>query len=199
MNGRRMVSKIITVHGIRSSGEGSTDLLGDELAYRGLDTTQYDYKRVGMWDVLFNLRESQKRGMQYERAKGLKELASQYDRPTVIAHSFGALLTLRAMEMGAELGNVFFYRPAMNRDFIFPVWGLQRLHIIHSPDDKAVKAGSMLALHSFGEMGTLGSIYAPPEGKDHRIRNYRSQFNGHSGDFREGLSYTADFIEEKLR
>ena len=199
MNGRRIVSKLITVHGIRTDGSESVDLLGDNLSHRGFDVFDYDYKNVNLGHVIFSIRAGSKRNLQYNRAKDLAELAKIHRKPDIVAHSFGCLVTLRAMEMNSEFGRVFWYRPAMDKDFVIPSWGCDQLHIIYNPNDRAVKAGSLLTSHDFGKMGLQGSIYAPPDGLDHRIRNYRSQFNGHSGDFKEGLGYTADFIAERLR
>ena len=204
MNGGKLliggaVSKLITVHGIRTDGRESVDLLGEGLGYRGFDVIDYDYKNVNLGHVLFNIRAGSKRNLQYDRARGLTHLAEIHDKPDIVAHSFGCLVTLRAMELNASFGKVFWYRPAMDRDFVIPAWGCDELYIIHHPRDKAIKLGSMLSNHDFGKMGTLGSVYAPPEGKDTRITNYRSDFEGHSGDFREGLSDTADFVAEKLR
>lgn len=84
----------------------------------------------------------------------------------VIAHSFGCLLTLRAMELGAEFSTVFFFGAAAECNVTIPPNGCERLINVHSTDDNALGLGKLLPGHPFGELGSYGYI-----GTDLRVEN----------------------------
>jgi len=196
---------IIFVHGIRSKGTDNVDLMGDLLAERGHDTVDFDYPLVNLFDVVFKMRGVRTKTVM-RNARRLQQIAggSTYRTavmpPDIVAHSMGCLVTLRAMELGAHFGRVFWFSPALNGDFVIPNWGCDRLTIIHNKNDKALKIGSWLRWHPFGDMGLVGSIY---EGLDWRIKNVESLEKGkglgHNYAFEgQALLEWTDYVEERL-
>lgn len=154
-----MKPRILGINGIRTDGSASTDLLLDEFAFcEGFITVDVNYPKV-------NIFTARSRSRQLRNARRLVERHDKGD--ILIAHSYGCLLALRAMELGAQFSHVFLFAPAMNRDFTFPYLGMTKLHVIHNKKDKAIKLGSLLAWHDFGKMGRLGYDGAP----DPRIEN----------------------------
>jgi hypothetical protein len=121
----------------------------------------------------------------------------------VVAHSYGALLVLRAMELGARFSQVFYFGAAMNDDFSFPYVGMKRLWNVHQVVDRAVALGSLLVGHDFGPMGQTGYGGLPP---DPRIVNVPAtglkvfEPLRHSDYFLNGnLIRWAEFVDHKLR
>lgn len=152
--------KVICINGIRTDGSTSTKRFASRLREHGYNAIEIDYPEVSVFGA--RSRSRQKRNAQY-----LLDVVEDGD--ILVAHSYGCLVSLRSMEMGARYSHVFFYAPAMNRDFTFPHHGMEKLYVIHNPTDKAIKMGTWLRFrHDFGAMGSEG--YGPlPE--DDRIMN----------------------------
>ena len=184
--------KILTINGIRTDGSASTDKLGGELSRLGFDVVDVNYPRV-------NIFTARSRKRQYKNAKHLVNKSHKGD--ILIAHSYGCLLALRAMELGAQFSHVFFFAPAMNRDFIFPYLGMKNLTVIHNHTDQAIKMGNWLWFHDFGKMGSLGYNGAP----DPRIANIldskgREGKRNHSHYFNDtNIKYWTNFIRDKIQ
>lgn len=151
--------RILGINGIRTDGSNSTDLLLRDLADLGHETVDVNYPRVNIFTARW-------RSRQLRNAQHLVDAHKPGD--AVVAHSYGCLLTLRAMELGASFGTVFFFSAAMNDDFSFPPEGMRRLFNIHRQDDRALTLGDLLLWHDFGAMGKTGYSGLPP---DRRIRN----------------------------
>jgi hypothetical protein len=149
---------ILGVNGIRTDGRATTDLLLKDLADSGFRTVDLNYPRINLFTARCRSRQ---------RAAG-KRLA-QFDHPgdAVIAHSYGALVVLRAMEAGAQFGMVFLFAPALDSHVYFPAEGATHIHIIHNQADRAIGLGALLWRHDFGRMGQHG-YNGPP---DFRITN----------------------------
>ena len=150
--------RILGINGIRSDGQNNTDRLLRELEKMGYETVDVSYPRVNVFTA-----RSRKR--QLKNAQLIREVYQPGD--AVIAHSYGCLLTLRAMEIGCEFSQVFYFGAAMNDDFSFPFNGMVKLWNYHNPNDMALTLGRLLAWHDFGAMGQTG--YRGP--LDQRIRN----------------------------
>lgn len=150
--------RILGVNGIRTDGRNNTDLLLNELKENGFDTVDVSYPEV-------NIFTARSRKRQFKNAQRIVDAYKPGD--AVMAHSYGCLLTLRAMELGAKFSTVFFFGAAMNDDFSFPAEGMQRLHNFHNPNDVALTLGRLLWWHDFGAMGQTG-YDGPP---DQRIIN----------------------------
>ena len=161
-----MKPRILGINGIRTDGSTSTDKMLKQ--FDNHPTIDVNYPKVRLWGA-------RSRSRQYRNARQLVNKHIPGD--VLIAHSYGCLLALRAMELGAKFSHVFLFAPAMNRDFTFPYLGMTKLHVIHNANDKAVKAGALLAWHDVGEMGRFG-YDGPP---DPRITNIIDTDKGDSG------------------
>jgi hypothetical protein len=195
------MSTFITVHGIRSRGASTVDLMGEKLQSRGHRIVDFDYPNVNMLDVLLKMRGTRPDEVKRHAKRLAMVLPGLPLKPCVIAHSMGCLVTLRAMEEGARFDTVFWFAPAMNDDMVIPAWGCSKLVIVFNPHDKAIQAGSLLRFHPFGDMGRKGSIY---DKYDHRIRNIRCEdkaggWLNHNYAFEpeENLNYWTDYVEAK--
>lgn len=184
--------KVIGVNGIRSKGTNNTDKMLADLDARGWETYDFNYPKV--WAFQARSRRRQRR-----IALDLVEQHNHGD--AVIAHSYGALITLRAMEMGAQFSQVFFFGAAMNDDFTFPFIGMLSLDNIHNLEDKALMLGSLLRWHDFGPMGQTG--YSGPP--DPRITN-TIDFSAHQRSLRHSHYFLSSnrerwvaFINARLR
>lgn len=181
--------RIIGVNGIRSGGEKNTDLLLGALHGLGHGVVDFDYGEVGFFTA---------RSVSRQKAIGhrLRETSRPGDH--VIAHSYGGLVTLRAMQAGAKFGQVFLFAPAMNSDFTFPLDAATHIWIFHCPSDLALIGGALLVKHAFGSLGRVG--YKGPA--DARVHNVKvpSQFLAHSAYFSQRqLAHWSVFIDARLR
>lgn len=176
--------RVLGINGIRNNGEHNTDRAIRHLAFLlGSEAVDCHYP-------LTNLLRARSRKAQYADARLLMR---EYYQPedVVVAHSRGCLVSLRMMELGARFSTVFWFRPAMNRDFIIPKGACDRLVCIHHPDDHAIRLGSLLWWHDFGKAGSHG-LYTGIRGHeldDERVINiqspdyYEHEFWHHSCDF----------------
>lgn len=185
--------RVLGVNGIRTDGATNTDLVLHDLGLRGWATHDVAYPKV--YAVT-----ARSRARQYRNAERVAHAAAPGD--AVVAHSYGCLLVLRAMELGARFGAVFFFGAAMNDDFVFPVLGCERLWNIHAPADRALRLADRLWWHDFGDMGRTG-YKGPP---DPRVTNVLasarggSEFWRHSDYFLPGNRQRwVTFIDERLR
>lgn len=184
--------KVLGVNGIRTNGRASTDRLLAEVASRGWATRDVDYPRV-------NILTARSRARQRDRARYLLEAHTPGD--AVLAHSYGALVTMRAMEMGAEFSIVFFFGAALDDDETFPFLGMQQLFNVHTPSDCALALGNLLVAHDFGEMGKSGYrgpsdprvVNVPAGDQPHEPLHHSDYFLPHN------LPRWATFVDSRLR
>ncbi len=176
--------KILGINGIRNNGAENTDRMLARLRSMGCRVCDTSYQLTRF--VL----QARSRKRQLDDARQLMRVYYE-EGDAVVAHSRGCLVNMRMMELGAKFSNVFWFRPAMNRDFYIPAKGCDRLFVIHSPDDRAIRLGEMLWYHDFGAAGRLG-LYAGIKGNsmhDPRVANIRApaykrhEFWHHSDDF----------------
>ena len=144
--------RVIGVNGLHSTGGRNTDRVLADLRTRGFATLDFNYPRA-------NVVTAGIRSIQYRNARSLVDVYEPED--AVVAHSYGCLIVLRAMEMGARFSTVFFFAAAMNADFTFPYLGMRKLLNICNPFDHALLFGSLLLRHDFGDMGRTGYAGAP--------------------------------------
>lgn len=181
--------RILGVNGIRSNGERNTDLLLGELRMLGHPVVDFEYGKVNFFTA---------RSVSRQKAIGhrLREVSQVGDH--VVAHSYGCLVTLRAMQSSARFGHVWLFAPAMDCDFTFPWSAAQKITVVHCKTDLALVGGSFLVNHAFGNMGRHG--YHGPY--DHRIHNIEVEprFLAHSAYFqRQELSHWGELIDRDLR
>ena len=186
------MARILGINGIRTDGSTSTDILLRNLRRRGHVCHDINYPKV-------NAFQARSRSRQRYNAGFLLDEHNHKD--ILIAHSYGCLLGLRAMEMGALFSHVFFFAPAMNRDFTFPHHGMDNLTVICNFTDQAIKWGARLWFgHDFGKMGSHG-YDGPP---DNRIENTMDN-SGDEGErnhshyfFEHNIDRWANYIEQKI-
>ena len=183
--------KILTINGIRTNGGSSTDKIGGCLSRSGFEVLDVNYPKV-------NIFTARSRKRQLSNAQNLVNKACDGD--VLIAHSYGCLLALRAMELGAKFSHVFLFAPAMNVDFTFPYLGMENCTVIYNKTDKAIKMGNWLWFHDFGKMGSQGYKGAP----DPRIINMEDEKGikgdrNHSHYFNnENIDSWVEFIRSKI-
>jgi len=179
------MTRILGINGIMSHGKRSTDELLADLARHGAQTIDANYPLREIWEV-------RRRSHQHNDARRLMQRYYTED-DVVVAHSYGCLVSLRMMEMGARFSRMFWFRPAMNRDYHIPAKACERLYVIHDPGDRAILFGSVIPFHDFGNAGRFG-LMAGASGcgrihGDSRIINTRTpdysehEFWHHSDDF----------------
>lgn len=179
--------RVVGINGIRSDGAKNTDRLLFHLRGHGWETRDCNYPRVSLLRFILTGRRW-RRNYQYSAARALINAASEGD--ALIAHSFGGLLALRAMELGARFSTVFLFAPALDRDVLFPAFGAERIYIIHNPRDVALWWAGRLLFHDAGEMGRLG--YAGLA--DPRVLNVRANDIAH-----EPLRHSDYFLPSNIQ
>lgn len=176
--------KVLGINGIRNNGAKNTDRMLARLRVHGCKVCDTSYRMTRF--VL----QARSRMRQLEDAAHLMRVYYE-EGDAVVAHSRGCLVNMRMMELGARFSTVYWFRPAMNRDFYIPANGCKRLIVIHSPDDRAIRLGEWLWYHDFGAAGRLG-LYAGVTGHkmaDPRVTNMQApeyqhhEFWHHSDDF----------------
>ena len=177
------MQRICTVNGIRTHGEGSTDLLGSELSARGFDVTDIDQKVRHTWNV-WNKRKV---------AKDVEEVLDySLDGDVLIGHSYGCYKIALAMKQ-RNYKAVFLFRPAMSKYYQFPLTAKNTaVYCVHASSDWVIWFGSLVPHHAFGIAGTVGF-------SDPLVNNIRSKGRwNHSTDFHppDVRQAWVDYIEE---
>lgn len=143
--------RILGVSGIHSHGFDGTDKVLIDLEKIGYQTTDYDHPKrntLTVWPPK----------TRRDDAKGLLSVMDRGD--SVVAHSYGCLIVLEAMRLGAEFNQVFFFGAAATSDK--PPWfpllprSCKRMFVVYNPEDKALKWGAMIPFHPFGKLGYKG-------------------------------------------
>jgi hypothetical protein len=145
--------RILGINGIRSDGARNTDQLLLRLAELGWPVKDVNYPRVSVLQYWVRGRKWH-RDRQYRDARHLVRAHQAGD--ALIAHSYGGLLALRAMELGARFSVVFLFAAACDRDVRFPQTGAERIYVVHNPRDKALCWTSLLRWHDSGALGRVG-------------------------------------------
>jgi len=172
--------KIITVNGIRSTGAGSTDILGAKLAAMGYPVHDLNQPVRSAWGARWKANKD---------AADILEVAKHGD--VLVAHSYGCLKSSIAMR-GVNFKAAFLFRPAMSRWHNFPQYQSTKIFCIYSKQDYTILAGSLALYHPFGLAGFSG-FYSP------FVRNIKST-GAHSDDFHaDRVDEWAIFIDNALK
>ena len=144
---------ILTINGIHESAEHTTDRIGDRLQ------REYGLAWRKLWYPTRSALQTRNRRHQYMDARNmLAQMPSK--RCDLVAHSWGCLLACRMMELGGTdvFGRVWFFAPAIDSDWVFPLEAFQRLHVVYHAKDRAVWAAKALfwSWHPWGDMGRVG-------------------------------------------
>ena len=198
MNASRNDTAILLVNGILSDGKQSVDrfrpLLHDHFAV-------VDFRYPWTGPIMAGFRKFQLRHGRMLANRALQLNRQVLTRLSVIAHSFGSVVTFRSMfEPGVHFENVFLFNGAIEDNYPWPPEGFKRLVNFHDARDFALTAGSILPGHVFGNMGKTGYSGRPP---DSRIENFpiEGPANGlrHSVAFRPGrIEYYAEIIRSVM-
>jgi pimeloyl-ACP methyl ester carboxylesterase len=187
MNNKR----VILIHGfnVRDGGAGSILKLAPYFEAAGYRVKTFRY------GFFFLLRV---RLLVDRFARVLADMSEPGD--IVVAHSNGCLMAQIAAELGGEFAQLVYINPALDRDTALPSH-VKRLHVWHSPGDKAVSAARFMPAHRWGDMGAVG--YRGPF--DPRVTNYDKEFGypvksgSHSDIFLPGkIEFFAPLIVKAL-
>lgn len=178
--------RVLGVNGIHNwswSKDSFTDRILAALSYRH---EVVDVKYHWMFAVFAYFDNSIKR-----RAKKIVEQNKEGD--VLVAHSFGCLAAIYAMQEGAKFSKVFFFAPAAEVDADIPD-AFDEMYVIHSTDDSTLTLGEALPFHKFGSMGRVGY-----KGKNVKVVNVNADGHTHSSyTTPKHLCQWVDFIESKL-
>lgn len=182
------MARILGVNGIHNwswSKDSFTDRLLDRLATHH-EVVDIQYPRMFALFAYFEAAIER-------RAKKIVKANRPGD--ILVAHSFGCLCSIYAMEMGAKFDQVFFFGAAVEDNVNLPTYGFNKLFNIHSNADLALKAGKLLPGHKFGGLGLEGY-----KGSDPRVVNVPVIDSGHNDYVKpEHINTWHGFIENALR
>ena len=149
---------IIGISGLDSSGKNSTDkiLLHLQNTYL-LDTIDYNYKPLKSFNLITKLKYKTK-NYQSELLQNLQTYINQLPYPpNIVAHSFGCLLVIKVLLLGAKVNNIFLFSPSVKSDEIINSTGvLNNVYIIYHPNNVILKTAKF---YDFGDMSTRGYDY----------------------------------------
>ena len=186
----------IGIHGIRDSGGTTTELLTSFLSSKyGLDACDFDYPHVRIWNAEKRLDENALLLMSFIESC----MAGTFKRLDIAAHSYGALIVFRALELDRtlRLNNIHVIAPAMKRGVD---WGMyahkfNNVCCYVNPWDIATRAASVshLIAPRLGSAGHKG--FTDPVVRNH-YRKDRSGIWNHSRAWfdRDGLNYLGDHM-----
>lgn len=154
--------KVLGVNGIHSHGINGTAAVLGQLVTLGHEVRDYRYPKRNALTVW-------PQANRWDDAEGLMTLAEPGDH--LVCHSYGCLIALEAMAMGAEFGLVFMFNAAASSDRR-PWWPLhpraaEKVFVVYNPEDKALRWGARIPFHPFGKLGYKG--YRGPH--DRRVIN----------------------------
>lgn len=149
---------VLSVHGIEDDGEQTVHKTGRLLSERfGWQHVPVTYPHVSALGAWWGLRQWEKQRPPKLAFECAEHLMNHYvEGAAVRAHSFGALVTLAAMWMGAKFSVVVLYGAAVDTDRTWPHDGAQRIVIVKNARDTALLAGGALRFHAFGCLGRKG-------------------------------------------
>ena len=177
----------LLVHGFASKGgKGSTDLLRPFFEDAGYQVAELDYN----WTGLIGVRTCNKK-LGKSWAGWCRIVASYATEIIGVGHSNGCAILRASAWLGAPFTQLVFINPALNTKGKKTRIGslVKRVHVWHSPSDKAVRIARFLPRHPWGRMGAIGY-----KGNDPRWINYNKQH-----DFRVSSRSHGDvFDAEKL-
>jgi len=147
--------RIIGINGLSSDGRDSTDKLLSHLndTY-SLSIFDYTYRSLSLFNILTKLKFKSKK-YQLRLSQDLLHYINQFQYPpNIVAHSFGCLLIIRALSLGAKVNNVFLFAPAVeSNEIINTVNVLNNVYVIYHPNDLILKLSK---IYNFSDMGNKG-------------------------------------------
>jgi len=190
------MATVLLVHGFASKGgKGSTDKLRDYFYRANYRVYELDYG----WTLFPTYTRANKKlalswvgwakalaGLQKDLAGGTHLIG--------VGHSNGCAILRLASWLGAPFTQLVFINPALNtkgrKTRVGPA--VKRVHVWHSPSDKAVRIARWIPFHPWGRMGAVGY-----KGKDPRYINYDKEHAFGVGR-RSSSTHGDVFDDEKL-
>jgi hypothetical protein len=187
-----MFMKFIGLHGIYSNGEKSTSRVLNILSARGYNTTNVDY-RMGLFTT-------------YNDSK-IKEIVDRVfdiyeDGDVIIAHSAGALITLRLLERlqlyARKIPIIWFLQGSLDRDARFPVDSYDRIYNVYDRHDIVLFLAQLLPGNNLGALGHFGYCGPSENVVNWRLRHdfeLDEDAHGHGNVFDRG---TIEVVVERI-
>ena len=145
--------RMLATYGIRSDGQGISRLL--EAISGEFEIDLFHHPRRHTWHAW-------DRATVLSDAEGLKRRADRCTTPPdVMAHSYGALIVIMSMWLGARYRYVYLFGAAASSDTL-PLHLLadngqfEQLYNFYNVKDRALKLGALLPCHPFGHLGYSG-------------------------------------------
>lgn len=156
------------LNGIRNSASSTTSLMACMFRALGFDSRPLHYEPAHTWSARWA------RYRQRWAARLLNEIRPGSD---IVAHSYGCLLTWEIMREAQRQGHeiplfrrIVFFAPAMDRaGWEWESLPFERMLVVHNRADRAIKWGSRLPKHKFGNAGRFGF-----EATDPRIQHHEA-------------------------
>ena len=179
----------VLVHGFASKGgKGSTDKLRPYFEAAGYRVYELDYG----WTLFPTYTKANKKlalswvGWARALAALQKDLTGS-DELIGVGHSNGCAILRLSSWLGAPFTQLVFINPALNtkgrKTRIGPT--VKRVHVWHSPSDKALRVARWLPFHTWGRMGAVGY-----KGDDPSYVNYNKE-----DDFERSSSLHGDVFD----
>ncbi len=187
-----MKSRIaVLVHGFASKGgKGSTDKLRPYFEAAGYRVYELDY---GYTLLPTYTRANKKLALSWVGwARALVALQKDLtgsDELVGVGHSNGCPILRLSTWLGAPFTQLVFINPALNTKGRKTRVGLKvdKVHVWHSPSDKAVRVARWIPWHPWGRMGAVGY-----RGRDPRYRNYNKEHDYEVSSSTHGDVFDAD-------
>lgn len=198
--------KIIGINGMSwglrgNSGERTTDGMLGLLSCVGYEVHDFNYPPVRFW-------QTRSRKRLDAIAHRLVDVHEPGD--AVIAHSFGCLVALRALEFeagqAARFSHMFLFRPAVRADVVIPINAVDQVHVYKCGTDRALQRTQwLLPYHPMGRLGRVG--YKGPADPRVQVTEVQAAFpalgileRNHSHDFAPAYrAYWGSEIDSILR
>lgn len=181
--------RIALIHGfnVRDGGKRTVDTLAPRLIERGheVDTDSMDYGFHHLFKVRFNHKK------EVERIAAAMEKAD-----AVITHSNGANYSMQAAYMISSPIIMLHMSPALNTKVNIPAC-VTHMEVLHTRNDKAVKAAKWLIFHPWGNMGSAGYKGQDTRGRNHEythmVKDHSNWYKGDKATFFANVD--ADILE----
>lgn len=200
------MATVLLVHGFASKGgRGSTDTLRPYFEKAGYRVYELDYT----YSLLPTLtRANKKLALSWVGwAKAMSDLQKDLTGETHligVGHSNGCPILRLSSWLGAPFTQLVFINPALNTKGKKTRVGktVERVHVWHSPSDRAVRVARWIPFHTWGMMGAVGykgddPVYYPNYDKQN---DFEVSSNEHSDVFDAGekRDFFGPLIEQKV-
>lgn len=139
--------KVLTAHGIFTSGTNSIDKLDPLLRSRQCEVVSYEYFPNDLIAA---------RLLNWKRENAVRDLAKQQGITVGIGHSNGCAILHGAARKGAGFKLLIYANPALDSKPKPLPKEVERVYVLHAPDDMATWVAKFLILSPWGDAGRNG-------------------------------------------